>query len=115
MNTDSPVSDRIDTAQNLGNSSLAIPFLTEPQMARLRHYVPLLVWALAVVAVLLVPSKIISYGFLPADDALRHAAKAVSGRNWSDIMVMRPGFELDIHSGWHALLSAIYRIGRAHV
>src|SRR5262249_41879852 len=56
-----------------------------------------------------IPAKIISYGYLPVDDALRHAAKAVSGKPWSEILVMRPDFPVDIHDGWHKLLGAIHR------
>ncbi len=37
---------------------------------------------------LAIPLKIIGYGYLPGDDALRHAAKAVSGKPWSEILVL---------------------------
>ena len=36
--------------------------------------------------------KIIGYGYLPGDDALRHAAKAVSGKSWSEILVLESTF-----------------------
>jgi len=61
-------------------------------------------------AVLLTCLKIVSYGYLPADDALRHAAKAVSGKSWQEIIVMRPEMRTDRHHGWHAFLTAIYRL-----
>ena len=41
---------------------------------KMKRYVPLAVWIVAVFTILLIPFKIISYGFLPGDDALRHAA-----------------------------------------
>jgi len=73
-----------------------------------RRYVPLAVWAIVILVVLAIPLKIIGYGFLPADDALRHAAKAVSGKPWPDILVMGPAFEIDHNFGWHFLLRQIY-------
>ena len=73
-----------------------------------RRYVPLAVWAIVILVVLAIPLKIISYGYLPADDALRHAAKAVSGKPWPDILVMGPAFQIDHNFGWHFLLRQIY-------
>ena len=45
-----------------------------------RRYVPLAVWAIVILVILVIPLRVIQYGFLPGDDALRHAAKAVSGK-----------------------------------
>ena len=78
---------------------------------RLERYVPLGVWVIVVLTLLIIPAKIIGYGYLPMDDALRHAAKAVSGKPWSEILVMRDGFLIDPHPGWHAVLGAIHRLG----
>jgi hypothetical protein len=65
---------------------------------------------LVVVGVLaILPLTIVAQGYLPVDDALRHVAKAVSGRPWAEILVLRPGFELDSHPGWHGLLGALHR------
>jgi hypothetical protein len=75
---------------------------------KLERYVPLAVWLVIIGALLLTVGKIIGYGFLPPDDALRHAAKAVSGKPWSDILVMRSGFEMDPYPGWHAILGAVH-------
>jgi hypothetical protein len=61
----------------------------------------------------LVPLRIVASGYLPDDDVLRHAAKAVSGRAWSEVLVLRPDVTMDSHPGWHALLGAIHRIARA--
>jgi hypothetical protein len=77
--------------------------------ARLQRYVPLLVWMAVVATMIFVPLKIISYGYLPTDDALRHAAKAISGKPWSDILVLRSDFALDHNPGWHVLLGAAHR------
>jgi hypothetical protein len=61
------------------------------------------------VVVLLIPLRILWLGWQPPDDALRHAAKAVSGREWVDILVVRPGVAPDSHPGWHAVLTAAHR------
>ena len=45
---------------------------------------------------------------MPKDDALRHAAKAVSGKDWNQILVLRDGIKLDSHAGWHCILSFLY-------
>jgi hypothetical protein len=75
----------------------------------LQRYVPLAAWIVVCATLLAVAGKIIGMGYLPADDALRHAAKAVSGKPWSEILVMRPDFAMDPHPGWHAILGAIHR------
>src|SRR5208282_5906400 len=73
-----------------------------------RRYVPLAVWAIVILVILAIPLKVISYGFLPGDDALRHAAKAVSGKPWPEILVMGPAFQIDHNYGWHFLLRQVY-------
>ncbi len=50
-----------------------------------------------------------SYGFIPFDDAMRHVAKAVSGKNWTEILVLRPEIKMDSHTGWHKILEFIYQ------
>ena len=72
------------------------------------RYVPLAVYAIAVSVVLLIPFKIISYGYMPYDDALRHAAKAVSGKPWSDILVLDSWYTVDHNFGWHLFLRQIH-------
>ena len=63
----------------------------------------------------LVPLRIVARGYLPDDDALRHAAKAVSGRPWSEILVLRPDVTMDSHPGWHAALGLVHRATGADV
>lgn len=70
--------------------------------------IPILIACIIISVILLIPLKIMGYGFLPLDDVLRHAAKAISGRSWSDILVLRQGFVMDSHPGYHAVLGAIY-------
>jgi hypothetical protein len=75
----------------------------------LKRYVPLMVWMVVAFTVVLIPLKIISYGFLPTDDALRHAAKTISGKSWQQILVMRDGFPIDPSPGWQAILAWVHQ------
>jgi len=52
--------------------------------------------------------RILSFGFLPPDDVLRHSAFAVGHRNWSEILVGRPEALFDQAPGWHALLRGLH-------
>ena len=76
---------------------------------KFRRYVPLGAWLIVILAVLAIPLKIIGYGFLPGDDALRHVAKAVSGKSWPEILVVGDAFKIDHNFGWHALLGSLHR------
>lgn len=58
---------------------------------------------------LLIPHRLIVYHYLPPDDALRHAAKVISGKEWHDILVLSNDFKVDTHPGWHSILSVIHR------
>ncbi len=69
-----------------------------------KAWVTLLAWAV----VILIPIRILGLGFLPPDDALRHAAKALTGRSWPEILVLRPEATEDSHPGWHAILGAVH-------
>ena len=73
----------------------------------MRRYVPLTIWIIVVMTILMIPAKIISYGYLPEDDALRHAAKAVSGKPWQDILVIGSAFR-DQNFVWHDFLRQIH-------
>jgi len=66
---------------------------------------------LGIVLLAAIPWKILAAGWLPRDDVRRHAAKAVSGRDWSEIVVLRDGAAVDEHPGWHAVLGAVHRAG----
>ncbi len=70
----------------------------------------LIVICIVISAMILIPLRVMGYGFLPLDDALRHVAKALSGKGWEDIVVLRKGMTLDDHPGYHALLRAVYNI-----
>jgi len=73
-----------------------------------KRYVPLMAWVVAVAAILFIPFKIISYGFLPMDDALRHAAKTVSGKSWPEIVVVQDNFQMDSSPGWQDILAVVH-------
>jgi hypothetical protein len=80
------------------------------QNREFNRYVPSLVWLAVILVLLLIPLRIIGYGYLPLDDALRHAAKAVSGKEWSEILVLNPAFTLDHNPGWHVLLGGLHSL-----
>lgn len=67
--------------------------------------------ALSLLVLLLIPLYIHqTYHYFPASDCLRHAAKAVSGKSWGEILVLRDGMDLDVHLGWHAILSGLHAL-----
>jgi hypothetical protein len=76
----------------------------------LGRFVPLLVLTAVLLVVLLLPLRIISYGYMPTDDALADAAKSVTGKTWTDILVLKSDYTIDNHIGWHALLRGVYRL-----
>jgi hypothetical protein len=64
----------------------------------------------AALLALLIPLLILRLGYQPSDDALRHVAKALSGKSWPEILVVEEGYPADEHPGWHAILSAAHRV-----
>ena len=57
---------------------------------------------------LLLPLGILARGYMPPDDALRHAAFAVTHRTWPQVIIGRPEALFDQSPGWHALLRALH-------
>ena len=70
------------------------------------QFIPTIIIACVLFTVVLIPMKVVAYGYLPPDDALRHAAKVVSGKDWNEVLVLRGDIVMDTHPGWHAVLSA---------
>src|ERR1039457_6620285 len=104
ISIDTPVEIRfLSRAMTDGKRHFDLSFL-EP----FRRYVPLAAWAIVILLLLFIPLKVISYGYLPGDDALRHAAKAVSGKSWQEILVLGPAFHFAPIWGWHWLLGKIH-------
>jgi hypothetical protein len=81
---------------------------TESSTDSLRRYVPLLAWIIAISLIILIPFKIISLGYMPYDDALRHSAKAVSGKPWSEILVLGDNYKVDHNFGWEFFLRQVH-------
>lgn len=77
-------------------------------LERFRSLVPFASQAIVILAILAIPLKIIHYGFTPPSDALRHAAKAVSGRPWSEILVLNGTYVIDHEFGWNLFLRELY-------
>ena len=68
-----------------------------------------LVFSLLIAIICIIPARIIGYGYMPMDDANRHAAKVVSGKDWSEILVVRDDVKMDSHPGWHTILNIFYK------
>jgi hypothetical protein len=81
---------------------------TPPWLEPFRRYVPLAVWIIVALTLLLIPLKIIGYDFLPGDDALRAAGKAVSGKTWQQILVLDDVYKIDHEYGWSLLLAKVH-------
>lgn len=69
---------------------------------------PLIVIVVAIWVVALIPFRIIGYGFMPPDDAMRHSAKIISGKDWNQILVLRDEIKMDSYPGWHAILNFVH-------
>lgn len=74
--------------------------------------VPVLAVVFFVFVISSMPYRIIGHGYLPKDDAARHSAKVVSGKAWSDILVLRDDMQLDSHPGWHSILGAVHKTAK---
>jgi hypothetical protein len=73
------------------------------------RYVLIFVACIFIAVFLLISLRVISYGFIPNDDAMRHVAKAISGKDWTEILVLRPEITMDSHVGWHTILGFIHK------
>lgn len=68
--------------------------------------IPVIITCLVIITAAAIPYKIIKWGYMPRDDATRHAAKVVSEKSWDRILVLRGDVRLDNHPGWHAALGS---------
>lgn len=84
---------------------------TSPPNDRISRYLELSLPIMVAMTVLLSVLRISGYGYLPGDDALRHAAFAIDSRVWGDVVVLsneiRP--DVDVHPGWHAILRFLHQ------
>jgi len=74
-----------------------------------RRYVPLVAWVIVVLALLAIPMRIISYGYLPGGDARRHVAKAFTDKPYTQILVVRSEYSMDHSPGWERLLRLLHQ------
>jgi len=70
--------------------------------------IPAAIWVVMGLTFIILPLRVLGFGYLPPDDALRYAAKAVSGKSWSDIIVMRPEITVDHNPGWNWFLGFLH-------
>ena len=75
----------------------------------LKNFIPVMVFCIVIGVIICIPPRVMSFGFIPPADAMRHAAKVISGKSWDQILVVRPEFTMDSHPGWHAMLGVVYR------
>lgn len=78
-----------------------------PQGEERTGFVPILIYVSLIATCVIAAARIIARGFLPDDDILADAAKAITGRPWTEILVLRPEFSSDPHVAWHALLRSV--------
>ncbi len=76
----------------------------------LQKYTPLLCWVIAVCACLCIAFKVLSYGYVPVGDSRRYVAKAVTEKEYPDILVLGPTYHMDFSPGWEWLLRRIHRV-----
>jgi hypothetical protein len=72
-----------------------------------------LILILCLATLLIASLRIIGQGFQPSDDALRHVSKVVSGKEWSEILLIRPEITMDSHPGWHVILNGFQKFVQA--
>jgi hypothetical protein len=60
--------------------------------------------------IFMIPVNILGQGYMPKDDALRHCAKVISGKNWNELLIVRDYIKLDSHQGWHNILNLVHCI-----
>jgi hypothetical protein len=63
---------------------------------------------LVVATFLFMGLKIIRYGYLPAGDVRRDAAQAISGKPFTDVLVLFPGYKMNHNPGWDWFLRQLH-------
>jgi hypothetical protein len=77
------------------------------------NVIPLIVVLLFFLTALSCWLCVVSKGFIPPGDALRHVAKVVSDKSWDEVVVLRKDFDgnQDTHPGWHFVLNIFNNLG----
>ncbi len=78
-------------------------------MKYMKNILPVIIFLLVIWVIVLIPFQIIGYGFMPPDDAMRHSAKIISGKDWRQILVIREEIKMDSYPGWHAILEFVHK------
>lgn len=84
--------------------------MTNNGPADFRRYIPLACWLGVVLTAIFICLSIIRYGYIPAGDARRHAAKPFAGKPYTEIVVVRPEYAVDHSPGWEWLLGQLQRL-----
>jgi hypothetical protein len=77
--------------------------------AVLQRYAPLLAWLMVAAACVGIVWKTLSYGYVPVGDARRYVAKAVTDKEYAQILVLGPTYQMDFSPGWEWLLRELHR------
>lgn len=72
--------------------------------SELEHRVRLILMLGTLVTLLLIPLKVISLGYMPKDDALRHSARVIADKPWDQILVTDGKFPMELSFGWDLYL-----------
>jgi hypothetical protein len=81
---------------------------------KIGNYVPHMVLVLCLLTMIVFIFNVNGQGFVPFDDCLRHCAKAVSGKPWNEILIIRPEYH-DHNIGWHRILEWAHNTFHAEV
>ncbi|HEX3720143.1 MAG TPA: hypothetical protein VH595_19510 [Verrucomicrobiae bacterium] len=76
-----------------------------------QKYIPLLCWVIALFTCFCIALKILGYGYVPVGDARRYVAKAVTHKEYPDMLVLGSTYRMDFSPGWEWLLRRINRVG----
>lgn len=77
-----------------------------PALPTESRWVPVLLLVTVLAVLLYTPLKVAGTGYLPPDDATRHAAKIIAGKPWTEILLLRPEAQCETHPGWDHILTA---------
>jgi hypothetical protein len=66
-------------------------------------------WLFFILIALFTPFFILKQGYMPVDDALRHAAKPISGKEWTEIGTFVPEVKMDHNYGWDKFLTFAHK------
>jgi hypothetical protein len=89
--------------------------ITKTGLPLIQKYIPHIVLVLCLWTLVVFIFNVNGQGYVPFDDCLRHCAKVISGKPWTEILVLRPEYYSDHNFGWHKLLELYYRISQTNL